>query len=154
MRRVLVLLTLVSMAWVVACGGGTPHSASNLTTGETGTEAALSPTSTAEVLTVAPTATVEAVLTQEEIGQIATKVVNLITTGLSETPVTQADLSKHHLAFSYGNAAIVSASAQVCVTTNFGDSFVDPDTGRKVTQADVDYYAMLASNCDTPGMSF
>ncbi len=157
---------LAGSALVAACGGG----AKSATTPEGGvggeaanpgggsspivvkTEAMPSATAVKEAPTVAPTATVEAKLTQEQMLQIAGNVKQLITSGLSETPVTAEQISGNPIASNdYLDPGFVSTAVALCDLNNYGSPFVL--SGRTVQPGDFDYASEFLINCAQPAIA-
>jgi len=111
------------------------------------------PTAEAASPVVEPTVAVEVELSQEEIVKVSEDVKRMIVDAISQSGITDEQLTSRHLALSYGDPNSISSSINVCTSTQIGESFVDYDTGRTVTSADSDYGLMFLNNCTMPAMA-
>lgn len=153
---------LAGSALVAACGGG----AKSATTPEGGVGGAqynpttgssiemktviASPTAKVEAPTVAPTATAEAQLTQEQAEQVASQVDVLITGGLSNPELTKISISQAGGDGRYLDPEYTKKAIANCDISRYGQPIFAVNLSRTVQPNDPDYSNLFLINCAQP----
>ncbi len=154
-----------SAALIAACGGSGRGEKSDLTPNQTSQAIAgakAQPSTGPEGVTVigeasptvvseAPTATVEAQLTPEQLTQAKTSVAQTITTALEQSHLTPADLNKAHDSNAHNemlDPKYLSQMMALCDPNRWGETFGPPEEPRQVPPTEGDYFSVFLTACN------